>query len=244
MSAMEIVLLVLGLAAFIISFFIPDRKKKSDSEIQFSEEQIKELVQNEIKNVKSKIEDVADETVTYVIEKTERSLERLTNEKIKAVSEYSDTVLDDINKSHKEVLFLYDMLNDKQEAIHETVKKVSETTAETENTMKKIMEKTFTPGIQAQAEKENTNLKTAQVQVETVPETVSPIKGKKTAKPKQKTTSMTKEIHFEGIHADDKNNNEQILELHNQGKSNMVIAKELGLGVGEVKLVIDLFKGI
>ena len=55
---------------------------------------------------------------------------------------------------------------------------------------------------------------------------------------------MTKEIHFEGIHADDKNNNEQILELHNQGKSNMIIAKELGLGVGEVKLVIDLFKGI
>ena len=28
------------------------------------------------------------------------------------------------------------------------------------------------------------------------------------------------------------------------GKSNMAIAKELGLGVGEVNLVIDLYKGI
>ena len=40
------------------------------------------------------------------------------------------------------------------------------------------------------------------------------------------------------------NNNERILELHNQGKSNVAIAKELGLGVGEVKLVIDLFEGL
>ena len=29
--------------------------------------------------------------------------------------------------------------------------------------------------------------------------------------------------------------------MHEEGKSNMAIAKELGLGVGEVKLVIDLF---
>jgi DNA-binding NarL/FixJ family response regulator len=38
------------------------------------------------------------------------------------------------------------------------------------------------------------------------------------------------------------NNNDRILALHKEGKSNMAIAKELGLGVGEVKLVIDLFK--
>ena len=38
------------------------------------------------------------------------------------------------------------------------------------------------------------------------------------------------------------NNNEKILEMHRQGKSTVAIAKELGLGVGEVKLVIDLYK--
>ena len=41
-----------------------------------------------------------------------------------------------------------------------------------------------------------------------------------------------------------RNSNERILELHKAGKSNMAIAKELGLGIGEVKLVIDLFEGI
>ena len=39
------------------------------------------------------------------------------------------------------------------------------------------------------------------------------------------------------------NSNEQILKLHREGKSNMAIAKELGLGIGEVKIVIDLFEG-
>jgi ABC-2 type transport system ATP-binding protein len=34
-----------------------------------------------------------------------------------------------------------------------------------------------------------------------------------------------------------------LLELNSKGKSNVEIAKELGLGIGEVKLVIDLFRG-
>ncbi len=38
------------------------------------------------------------------------------------------------------------------------------------------------------------------------------------------------------------NNNERILRLHKLGKSKTAIARELGLGVGEVKLVIDLFE--
>ncbi len=38
-----------------------------------------------------------------------------------------------------------------------------------------------------------------------------------------------------------RNSNEKIRELHKAGKSNMAIAKELGLGIGEVKLVLDLF---
>lgn len=38
------------------------------------------------------------------------------------------------------------------------------------------------------------------------------------------------------------NNNEKILRMHKLGMSKKAIAKELGLGVGEVKLVIDLFE--
>ena len=37
-------------------------------------------------------------------------------------------------------------------------------------------------------------------------------------------------------------NKDKILKLHEEGKSNMAIAKSLGLGIGEVKLIIDLFE--
>lgn len=39
-----------------------------------------------------------------------------------------------------------------------------------------------------------------------------------------------------------KNNNNKILELYSKGMSNIDIAKELNLGMGEVRLVIDLYK--
>ena len=40
------------------------------------------------------------------------------------------------------------------------------------------------------------------------------------------------------------NNKEKILKLHREGMSNMAIARELGLGIGEVQLVIGLFEGM
>jgi hypothetical protein len=39
------------------------------------------------------------------------------------------------------------------------------------------------------------------------------------------------------------NHNEKILMLHQQGVPDVEIARDLGLGLGEVKLVIGLFKG-
>ena len=49
---------------------------------------------------------------------------------------------------------------------------------------------------------------------------------------------------FLGAASERGNSNEKILEMHRAGKSNMAIAKELGLGIGEVKIVIDLFEGM
>ena len=40
-------------------------------------------------------------------------MEKETNEKIMAISEYSDTVMENMNKTHNEIMFLYNMLNDK-----------------------------------------------------------------------------------------------------------------------------------
>lgn len=47
----------------------------------------------------------------------------------------------------------------------------------------------------------------------------------------------------QAIVPESENNNDKILRLYRAGISSVDIAKELGLGVGEVKLVINLFKG-
>lgn len=116
MSATEIILIVIGVAVFLLGYLMPARKKDIDEEVQLiSEDEVRKLIAGEVEHVKERISDIVDETVNYSIEKAERAMERVTNEKIMAINEYSDTVLEEINKNHKEVVFLYDMLNDKHD---------------------------------------------------------------------------------------------------------------------------------
>ena len=50
-------------------------------------------------------------------------------------------------------------------------------------------------------------------------------------------------LHDSGEEKQDENGNDRILELYKQGMPAVEIARNLGRGVGEVKLVIDLFRG-
>ncbi len=224
METIEIVLLIAGVLIFILSFVIPAKREEMSAEAKESaRKEIEELIFADVEAAKGKIGDIVDETVDYSIEKTERSLEKMTNEKIMAVSEYADTVLGEINKSHKEVMFLYDMLNDKQQSIKETAAEVTQTV--------KYVEK--------EPVKRTKNIKSVE-DVATTDIIMPDIQQKDVS---EKENSPILNFIPEG-EIDGKNNNDRILELHKQGKSNVAIAKELGLGVGEVKLVIGLFEGI
>lgn len=214
MGAMEIVLLAAGVIVFVLSFFIPTGKTADAGTKKLVEKEVKNVVAQEMDEVKERIEDIVDETVDYAVEKTERSLERVSNEKIMAVNEYSDTVLEDINKNHQEVMFLYDMLNDKHENIKSTVSQIEKTVKEAE-----------AAGVQPSAQEIPAEEAKESDRVQETPE-----------------ESQAEDISFRDEGFDKENRNEKILELHNAGRTNVEIAKELGLGVGEVKLVIDLFK--
>ncbi len=275
MTGIEIVLCIAGAALFIISFLLPQSKEKiSETDKNYSEEAIKEIVDNQLKDAKYKVSNILDETVQYTVEKAERSLERLSTEKIDAVSEYAETIIDDINKNHQEVMFLYDMLNSKHENLKETAAEVNQTTRAAKNTVKvleeellkdsaekqkvpeeEVAEETFVPlgrAIEAaEAAAEKQVAKANRVGTEGTKERAAEKEKVSVKKPEPVTLSETvkrinasvNDITFESGR-EGSNNNEKILEFHKQGKSNMAIAKELGLGVGEVKLVIDLFEGM
>lgn len=238
MEPMEIALVILGGVAFVASFIIPEMKSSDFNENLIDKEEIRKSIEDEMNRAKEKLEGVVEETVEYAVEKTERSLDRLSNDKIMAVNEYSDTVLEEISKNHKEVLFLYDMLNDKQVDLKNTVRKAEQTSKDTREVVvaaKETISAVIEAGVTIVPEEENSFF-------------VEGIRAKeiKTANPKIVKNAKAKEVEisFEQGEEVGKNKNEKILDLHKKGKSNVAIAKELGLGVGEVKLVIDLFEGV
>lgn len=242
MGILEIGLLIAGIIIFTGSFFLPlGGEKNAAIDKKAAKEEIHGLVEEEMNTVRSKMQDKMEETSEDAIEKAERSLERLTNEKIMAVNEYSDTVLQEIHKNHEEVMFLYDMLNSKHANIKDTVSKMDKAVKAAEN---KTAENKA-------AENETVENKTAENKAAAdktaVDKTAGTMAEEKTADTSQ-TESLIQpenspEIGFMGETVQEgQNNNEKILEMHRQGKSTVAIAKELGLGVGEVKLVIDLYK--
>lgn len=232
MGILEIVLLIAGVIIFTGSFFLPlGGEKNTGIDQKAAKEEIHGLVEEEMNNVRSKMQGKMEETSEDAIEKAERALERLTNEKIMAVNEYSDTVLQEIHKNHEEAMFLYDMLNSKHANIKDTVSKMDKAVKAAEN--KTLENKTAENKVAAE--------KTA------TDKTAGTVAEEKTADASQTETLIqpenSPEIRFMGETVQEgKNNNEKILEMHKQGKSTVAIAKELGLGVGEVKLVIDLYK--
>lgn len=132
MNWLEVALLVFGVGAFAGSFLVKGKAKEDEGGQQIDPELIRSVIDKEMQDAKERVTEVVDETLEYAVEKTERATERISNEKIMAINEYSETVLEDINKSHQEVMFLYDMLNDKHNNLKETVKHVDKTAKEAE----------------------------------------------------------------------------------------------------------------
>lgn len=245
MGLLEILLVLAGIAICVISFRIPSNREDQFEETkELAKEEIKQLVNQELAHVKEQVEGTVDETITYAVEKTERFMDRMSNEKMMAINEYSDTVMEEIHKNHTEVLFLYDMLNDKHENIKNTavevdkaVKAANKEVSELKDTINAVPEPKVIEVVKEvikEAVKEEKEEKTQEV-VEPVQENI--ING-------NLAEQTVPEVDLSFANLGMENSNEEILRLHKEGKSNVVIAKELGLGVGEVKLVIDLFEGM
>ena len=353
MGALEIVLLAAGAVIFTASFCIPVKREKLKEEtLDLAADEGRILVAEELESVRGKLTEILEEEMRQQIEKSERSMERISNEKIMAVNEYSDTVLDEIHKSHEEVVFLYDMMKNKKDSLSESYGKAdqglqellqqvkdseitvqeslqeisgklnefekqrmeleaasqetarqveaasqavkqmeeasqtaarqmeaaSQTAAKQMETASQTAAKQKTPAVRRARKAEENVAAPAKPAAEStpVPERKEPERKqinespvfepftpeKIAAAPKKRVVRKAAEKQTEqpapaAENADlmlllsdtmenstAQNSNERILVLHKAGKSNMAIARELGLGVGEVKLVIDLYEGL
>ena len=232
MVAAEIVLIVLGLVMVIASFYITEKLSEQDLDqiSMMSEADLKRISEKQVKAMKDKVENALEDIIDESLVVTQRGLEKETNSKIMAVSEYSETVLENINKSHNEITFLYSMLNDKQA---ETAQLVGDLQKLTKQIRDLDLESTIT------------RLESAANQAINVEKTLEPLTPPVVEaveeEPVINETTNLKEFQDVPEETPVLSKNEQILLLYKEGKDEVEIAKTLDCGLGEVRLVLGLY---
>lgn len=235
MTGVAWILLLIGVVFMIGSFFVTE--KLSPSELnqiaELSEEELKRIIDRGLKNAETRIEDAIDEQVDQSSEKVDRSLEKVTNDKIMAISEYSDTVIESMNKTHNEIMFLYSMLNDKHTELTGMAADLQRLAAD----VRSLEEKAPLTAPQAASERAAAVSAASAVTPVSV-ETADTTERETTAAPAEQKEEMpeTEETKQEGLHA-------EILKLKKLGMTEVQIAKKLGIGIGEVRLVNGLYRG-
>lgn len=298
MTAIGIVLLLGGALIFALSFVIPESVAGKGEDSRKAEEKVDRIIRDREDEIKNRIREIVDETREQAEEDTKRELERISNEKIMAVNDYSKVVMDDIEKNHKEVMFLYDMLDHKSADLKNTIRKadsvsrVQKSSAPQSNAvlqeqqvnltrvsgMDRLRGKTASTAAapaqaapvktEMQAEALRKTVKPAAVPVQKKPEAEIPgdlgekiigvtenavdIDEKPNAPKEQEMTAVPAEIVQVESAAEKAaeereesplvNRNEKVRAMHRDGKTNVEIAKSLGMGVGEVNLIIDLYE--
>lgn len=224
MNAAEITLLILGFLSISISFFVGKKEKNSDIS-ETAEYQSRDIwTEKEETMVREQIEAILSEERENVIAETTDQLNRKSNEKIMEFDDFSAQLMEKINHNHEEVVFMYNMLNEKEKELKEAVVK------------KGSVEKPS--GIAA---------------VERANKKVSKESGNKSAKAADKTRApktdvgtnqqaVKPEAETSENPADD-SATKNIIQMYKQGKSVLEISKELDIGQGEVKLMISLYGG-
>lgn len=200
MGTVEIVLLVIGIICVIVGIILglTDNNEKEATESSVSDydaaSQVSQVAQTIDSIIEKKMQDIED--------KTEARLDKISNTKILEMNEYADGVLKEINRNHNVVMFMYDMLNEKDKEIKTTVKDVNVTR--------------INRGYAYNDAKQQSAMEEPKIVMQDIEDFVLD----------------------ESLSTHDK-----IRQLYSNGYNDVEIAKRLKIGVGEVRLVINLSSG-
>lgn len=220
MGAMEVFLIITAVIVIAVSFCIKEKSDKNEDEKKSGQDEVKAVTQEMIKEeIQNQLAMISDD----MLENTEAKLDKIANQKIMAVGNYSEDVLKNIEENHNEVMFLYNMLNDKETTLKNTVRDIEAVKV----------------SVRKMADNVENDVQAWENEIKLSPEEETVPAEDKEEQPSQEAVPEMEDAEEE----DSRSNKEKILELYRQGKSNIEIAKQLNLGVGEVNLVLGLFKG-
>ena len=230
MTAIEVGLLLIGVVFLIGSFFVTEKLSQSEiGEIaKLSETELQTVIERELESASAKVSDMVDDSVDLSLNKIQRSLDKETNDKMMAIQEYSDTVLKDLEKTNKEVTFLYSMLGDKHNELQDSIAKMNELTQECDELREQIL-----------------NLEVEAKHLAEEPVRKPEQEPAKTDVVYEPDESDTEELLQEDLTDSEQQERrkEEILMRYRGGEDLVDIAKDLDMGFGEVKLIVELYNG-
>ena len=246
MSALEIALLIFGLILIIVSFFLVD-KNQGATENTVPVPDMKQL------NVISEraIRDM-NTNANKLLESTQDQLEEISNDKIMAVNEYSDQVLAKIDTNHKETVFLYQMLQDKEKELKETVNRIESLRIELEKQgmgdSSAAVSSQAAPVVSEDAPRKlDIGMEDFSFDDDNDPEPMEDDKNLKKMKSKDRakqrisyvSNDVKQDMKKNAPEKNEKTN--EVINLYKKNKSVLEISKLLNMGQGEVKLIIELY---
>ena len=230
MTAIEVGLLLIGVVFLIGSFFVTEKLSQSEiGEIaKLSETELQTVIERELEIASAKVSDMVDDSVDLSLNKIQRSLDKETNDKMMAIQEYSDTVLKDLEKTNKEVTFLYSMLGDKHNELQDSIAKMNDLTQEGDELREQIL-----------------NLEVEAKHLAEEPVRKPEQEPAKTDVVYEPDESDTEELLQEDLTDSEQQERrkEEILMRYRGGEDLVDIAKDLDMGFGEVKLIVELYNG-
>ena len=213
---------------------------------KLSSSELKKIIEREVNNAGTQMDDVIEQKIEEAGEQAERAMEKESNEQIMQIHEYSETVMESMKKTHDEIMFLYSMLNDKHTEMTSMTGDLQRLAADIRNLQENLSAKAGTSirkpvaeshVVQQPVMKQNAVVQpmTETIDVQPEPE-VQVNRFQEIQEPEQKS-EKPETADAQGM------SNDMILKLYEQGLSKVEIAKQLGRGLGEVNLVIELYKG-
>lgn len=279
MDTIVIICLIAGVACIGASFLMKEKvdatsqeKEKIVEEIRakaLSDESLKKVMNKVEKNFTERLSGIAEDKLDGISD----SMSELANNKMLAINEMSGQLIEKIEQNHKEVIFLYDMLNEKSDNLKDFSAKIDGLRKELENEEKRI--KTLNHELDdkivkvkevrqtviaksaktalAQQERPQTTSTSVEHTKTVVAESAHSIvptqahslvqmrKKEEAVKSADEQVMPEKEVTKETETVTELSTNDKILKLKEEGKSVLEISKTLGMGQGEVQLILGLF---
>ena len=294
MDIIVIICLIIGVGCIGASFFIKEKadinnheKEKIVEEIRgraLSEDSVKKVMARVEKGFSEKLSAISEDKLGGFADK----MSEIANDKMLAINDMSGQLMEKIEQNHKEVIFLYDMLNEKSDYLKDFSAKIDGLRHELEREEERIkalnndiddkmikvkevrqtvIAKPVAP-VEVKQEKSRrvpTGIEQAKAAIK--PAEV-PAQAKKLVKMKKEVEDIPSDINdiFDADERDifkdaevpeitaeideidlspelteELSTNDKILKMHSEGKSVMEISKELGMGQGEVQLILGLY---